>query len=100
MKPAPQSIEVPCLFDERGIFEPQSDDVVSRWPDNTVALYQRVADAFTASEVIERKVERTTKQLHETVAELREVEGRLAKCGRKSAVENAREWIESQRQFG
>jgi hypothetical protein len=88
------------LFDERGIFQPQSDDVVSRWPDNVVALYQRVSDAFTASEVIERKVERTTKQLHETVAELREVEGRLAKFGRKSAVENVREWIESQRRFG
>lgn len=96
----PYNLPRPCLFDERGIFQPQSDDVVSRWPDNLVALYQRVADAFTASEVIERKVERTTKQLHDTVAELGEAEGRLAKVGRKTAVENAREWIESQRRFG
>lgn len=95
-----EQFDPPCLFDQRGVFMPQSDAVICTWPEHVIQLYQRVSDYYTAAEVVERKTERTTKELHETVAELREVESRLARYGRVSAVDAARRWINSQREFG
>lgn len=91
-----QRIEIPSVFDARGIFQPLAEADLEQLPDHIVALYQRVADAYSEMMEAEKVVEEKTRELHATVAEQREYEARAAKY-KITAVQNVKDWIESNR---
>jgi hypothetical protein len=96
---ATESTELPSIFDSTGAFAPLSQDVLDQMSDEQVAAYQKVATAYAAVGEIDRKIESVTRELHETVAELRSLETLAAKH-KPSQMDCIREAIETGRRYG
>jgi hypothetical protein len=94
-----QKIDVPSVWDERGIFCPLAECDIEQLPPHLVELYQKTADAFSAMMCAERLVEEKTKELHAVVAEQREFEARAAKH-RITHTQLAKDWIADQQRNG
>jgi hypothetical protein len=94
-----QKIDVPSVWDERGIFCPLGEDVITQLPNHIVALYQKTADAYSAMLRAERLVETKTAELHRVVQEQREYEARAAKH-RITHTALVKDWIADQQKNG
>jgi len=90
-----QRIIVPSVWDERGIFCPLAESDIEQLPDHIVALYQKVADAYSAMMAAEKLVEEKTRELHVVVAEQREFEAKAAKH-KITHTQLAKDWIRDQ----
>jgi hypothetical protein len=86
--PAPH--EYP-LFGSKGELFLVPESVLDHWPAEAVASYQRVCDSYTTVAVIENKIDDATNELHRTVAELREVEHRVAVLPRPTHLDLVRQ---------
>lgn len=91
--------DVPPLFDSRGIFMPVAEDVLDHLPDTVVALYQKIADAYTETMIAENNLAALEMRLRGCVEALNEARSQLA-AHRVDAVSETKKWIESQRRFG
>jgi len=94
MQTAPR-IEILSVFDSRGIFCPLAEADLEQLPDHIVALYQRVADAYSAMMAAEKLVTEKTTELHRVVAEQREFEAKAAKH-RITHTALVKDWIADQ----
>jgi hypothetical protein len=83
------------IFSSTGAFVPLSDDFLTQQSDAFNELYQRVSDAYTASEKVDREAEAKTRQLHAIVADLRDCEARASKH-KVTAFQNWKNWKASQ----
>jgi hypothetical protein len=91
-----QRIEIPSVFDGRGIFVPLAECDLEQLPDHIVALYQKVADAYSAMTMAERLVTEKTAELHRVVAEQRDFEAKAA-AHKITHTALVKDWIASQR---
>jgi hypothetical protein len=84
---------LPCLFDERGMFVPLSDDDCMRLSEEGLALYNEIAVAYNEVAAVEKRIEQTTKDLRGTVAEMRNAEAEVAKLRRPTHLDLVRETL-------
>jgi len=94
-----QKIDVPSCWDERGIFCPLAECDIEQLPSQIVALYQKVAEAYSAMMAAERLVEVKTAELHRVVAEQRNFEAKAAK-NKITHTMLVKSWIADQQRNG
>jgi len=86
---------VPSVWNEFGTFVPLAEADIEQLPNHIVALYQKVADAYSAMMRAEKLVEQKTAELHRVVAEMREFEAKAAKH-KITHTQLAKDWIRDQ----
>ena len=76
--------EMPCLFDQRGVFVGLSKDQIEALSDDQRRAYGAVYNAADACQTAEKQLADAERELRATVIELRDIEGRLANLPKPS----------------
>jgi len=82
---------MPSIFDGTGTFVPIPEAILDEMTPEHVARYQRVADSFSAALSIEKSIDAQTRDLHQTVKDLRDAQ-REAATSKLSFHDNWKAW--------
>jgi hypothetical protein len=88
---AAKPYELPALFDSKGVFQPLAERDLEQMTPAQCRAYEEVIRAYDEHRAVEREIEAATKELHETVAELREIEHRVAMLPRPTHLDLVRQ---------
>ena len=93
-------LEQYSLFTPTGAFQPLPESILDQMSDDELAAYQQVHDSFDALFRIEAQSDAVERELHDTVRELRECQGRLEKLPKPSHTDLVRDMIRTHRTHG
>jgi hypothetical protein len=82
--------ELPQIFDQYGALIKLPESALLHLSVEARAAYDEVVTAYDAHAAVEKQIEAKTTELHSTVAELREVEHRVAMLPRPSRIDLVR----------